>query len=81
MSKGQKNPRLYLDNAPCHKKDELTNYLTDLNIDFSFIPPRLKHLLQPPDLCLFKSIKKAYHDKWTNWYINEIWEDFDPSII
>lgn len=71
MRKGQRKPRLYLDSATCHKKAELTSYLADLNIQLSFIPPRLTHLLQPPDVCWFKSIKRMYHERWTNWYISD----------
>lgn len=71
IKSSQKKPNLYLDQAPCHKNPDVTNYMRDLNIDYSFIPPRITSLLQPADVSWLKSFKKSYIEKWSNWYLKD----------
>lgn len=71
MQKAQKNPILYLDSAPCHVSSSTTEFMDDLNFEYSFIPPRLTSLLQPADVCWLKSFKKCYYEKWTQWFLND----------
>ena len=71
MQNRQKKPILYLDSAPCHTCSETLKFLEDLNIEYSFIPPRLTSLVQPADVCWLKSFKKHYYEKWSNWFLND----------
>ncbi|CAF1108061.1 unnamed protein product [Brachionus calyciflorus] len=71
MQKAQKKPILYLDSAPCHVSSSTTEFMDDLNFEYSYIPPRLTSLLQPADVCWLKSFKKCYYEKWTQWFLND----------
>lgn len=71
IKRSQKNPILYFDQAPCHKSPIVTKFMKDLNIKYSFIPPRLTGLLQPADVSWLKSFKKLYVEKWTDWFLND----------
>ncbi|CAF0916277.1 unnamed protein product [Brachionus calyciflorus] len=55
----------------CHTSSETLKFLEDLNIEYSFIPPRLTSLVQPADVCWLKSFKKHYYEKWSNWFLND----------
>ena len=41
------------------------------NISLEFIPPRFTSILQPADEAWFSELKRAYHQKWTEWYLND----------
>ena len=41
-------------------------------LEINYIPKRLTSLLQPADVCWMESLKRAYKDKWNNWFINEL---------
>ncbi|CAF1139002.1 unnamed protein product, partial [Brachionus calyciflorus] len=71
LQRSQKKPLMYFDNAPCHKSPITTDFMSDLNIDYEFIPPRHTNLVQPADVSWFKSIKKSYKDRWVEWYLND----------
>lgn len=66
-----KNPIIYFDRAPCHFNDVVKTYLSKNNIEFEFFPPRLTNVLQPADIVWFKSLKSAYKNLWSDWYVNE----------
>ncbi|CAF0794025.1 unnamed protein product [Brachionus calyciflorus] len=57
---------LIWDSAPCHKSKEIDTYTNLNSVKIKSIPPRLTNLLQPPDVCWFKSLKQY----WNDWYIN-----------
>ena len=58
---------LYLDHAPPHRKALLTDSMIDYGITHRLIPSRMTNLVQPADVCWFKTIKAQYQRRWTNW--------------
>ena len=66
-----KETHLFIDNAPCHKTFEVLNKFHENNIGITFIPPRMTSTLQPADVDIFRSLKASFHQRWTDWYINE----------
>ena len=35
------------------------------------IPPGMTGLLQPPDVCWFRTFKLAFRRKYMDWFVNE----------
>ena len=58
LRKNQSKSLLFLDSAPCHKIRSVKSNLE--------ISPT--SLFQPYDVSWFKSIKRDYSRRWTNWY-------------
>ena len=67
----QRSAVLFLDSAPCHKKVTVRQCCDKNRIRLQFIPPRFTSLLQPADEARFSELKRAYHQKWTDWYLND----------
>lgn len=45
LQRSQKKPLMYFDNAPCHKSPITTDFMSDINFDYEFIPPRHTNLV------------------------------------
>ncbi|CAF0709703.1 unnamed protein product [Brachionus calyciflorus] len=65
------NPTLIFDQATCHVTKNLNEYLAQNNINKIHIPKRFTNLLQPADVSWMRPLKRAYHERWQNWLINE----------
>jgi hypothetical protein len=65
-----RNPLLFIDNAPCHKTDEVKKECDLKDIRLEHIPPRMTCLLQPLDVSIMRSFKSKYHTNWRDWYLN-----------
>jgi len=59
-----RKPLLFIDSAPCHLTTQVRDELNQHNIDTLVVPPRMTNLLQPLDVCIMKSFKSKYHEKW-----------------
>ncbi|CAF0774012.1 unnamed protein product [Brachionus calyciflorus] len=70
-SKDLQKPTLVFDQATCHVTKKVNDYLTIKNINKIHIPKRLTNLLQPADVSWMRPLKRAYHERWQNWLINE----------
>ncbi|CAF0945799.1 unnamed protein product [Brachionus calyciflorus] len=66
-----RNIHLVIDSARCHLTSKVNKEFVDLGIEPLFVPPRMTNLLQPADVCWFAVIKKMYHQRWNEWFINE----------
>ncbi|RNA17277.1 pogo transposable element with KRAB domain-like [Brachionus plicatilis] len=60
-----------VDSAPCHRTEKVRDLCDDNEINQVFIPPRFTNLLQPADVCWFATLKRAYHKKWNDWFLND----------
>ena len=58
---------LILDQATCHKSEDVAKFCIDHFIDLVFIPGRMTNLLQPADVSWFGVIKKSYKKLWSEW--------------
>ena len=63
------NPTLVRDHAPCHCTDKVKEILARNNI--KPVPKRFTNLLQPANVSWMRPLKRAYHQKWQHWLINE----------
>ena len=71
LSKHLENSVLLLDHAPCHLTRQVKDKLANCNINPIYIPKRLTNMLQPADVSWMRPIKRAFHEKWQNWFLNE----------
>jgi hypothetical protein len=71
LRSGFNNPALIWDNATCHSSAEVEEHLLKTKIVPIFVPPRMTGLLQPADVCWFRSFKLAFRRKYMNWCVNE----------
>ena len=71
ISKGFKKAMLTWDNATPHKTPQTKHKLKEMTVDDVLIPPRTTPFLQPADLSWMREIKRMYHAKWTNWWLND----------
>jgi hypothetical protein len=39
-------------------------------INLKIVKPRLTNLIQPADVVLFETLKKRFHPKWNDWFLN-----------
>lgn len=62
---------LILDQAPCHKTEELRQAALHAHTTLLFVPPSLTNLLQPANVSWMRPFKQRFHQRWTDWYINE----------
>lgn len=67
---GQVKSLLYIDNAPCHKKQTVLNSFHANGINVQFIPPGMTSILQPADVSWMRFIKSEYSKLWTDWYLS-----------
>jgi hypothetical protein len=45
------------------------NKLKELNVLKVQIPSRMINLLQPADVCWFRTLKQKYHVLWNTWFL------------
>jgi len=62
---GRRQVILVLDVARSHISSALTNYACRLHMWLMFVPRRLTWLLQPLDVCVFRTFKAAYRRRYT----------------
>ena len=72
ISKGFKKAMLTWDNATPNKTTQTKHKLKVMTLDDVLIPPRTTPFLQPADLSWMREIKRMYHAKWTNWWLNGV---------
>ncbi|CAF0969922.1 unnamed protein product [Brachionus calyciflorus] len=70
MSNNLTSVKLFIDSARCLQTKSVQDKLKEFDIDSVFIPPRLTNLLQPADVSWFGKLKKEYHEKWNDWFMN-----------
>ena len=63
---------LIWDAATCHVSAAVKEKAKSLKIDEIMIPAGMTNLLQPADVCWFKTFKQSFRRKWMNWYINDV---------
>jgi transposase-like protein len=68
MKNGIKDPVVFLDKAPCHRKLALIDYCAKHGIKIMHIPAHLTGLLQPADVSWLRTIKLGYENCWTQWF-------------
>ncbi len=71
LKSGFNKSALTWDNATCHSSAEVEEHLLKTKKVPIFVPPRMTGLLQPADVCWFRSFKQAFRRKYMNWCVNE----------
>ena len=71
LRSGFNNAVLLWDNAPCHLTAEVKENSDKSKVTPIMVPPRMTGLLQPADVCWFRSFKLAFRRKYMDWYVNE----------
>jgi len=62
---------LVWDHAPCHLTKEVQDVLVNCRTLSIEIPPKLTGLLQPADVCWFRTFKLLFRRKYMDWFVNE----------
>jgi hypothetical protein len=75
MRKNFEKMLLIFDEASCHLNPKVADFCKLHSIFIITVPGKMMNLLQPADVCWFASIKRAYREFWTNWYI------YDPKTF
>jgi hypothetical protein len=60
---------ILLDSAKCHSTAPVMNKLKELNVLKVQIPARMTNLLQPADVCWFRTLKQKYYVLWNTWFL------------
>ena len=71
LRSGFNNAVLLWDNAPCHLTAEVKENLDKSKVTPIMVPPRMTGLLQPADVCWFRSFKLAFRREYMDWFVNE----------
>ena len=62
---------LLIDSAPCHMKKSLIQKAKEAKVNIEYIPAGMTSFLQPADVMWIGVLKRKFHAKWENWYLNE----------
>ena len=62
---------LVWDSAPCHQTPSIEEKLIQCKTRTILVPPNMTGLLQPADVCLFRSFKLFFRRRYMDWFVNE----------